>query len=94
MPTASVKSKSGKGAALRLQVAKITIGPHAFVGARAFILPGVVVGERAIVGAGAVVTRDVAPSMIVAGNPAREIIRPGLENPFHLVFFFPERGRY
>jgi putative colanic acid biosynthesis acetyltransferase WcaF len=65
--------------ALRLQVARITIGPHAFVGARAFILPGVVVGEGAIVGACAVVTRDVAPSMIVAGNPAREI---GQRSPF------------
>jgi putative colanic acid biosynthesis acetyltransferase WcaF len=61
--------------ALRLRVAKIMIGPHAFVGARAFILPGVVVGEAAIVGAGAVVTRDVAPAMIVAGNPARVIGR-------------------
>lgn len=61
--------------ALQLRVAKITIGPHAFVSARAFILPGVVVGERAIVGACAVVTRDVVPSMIVAGNPAREIGR-------------------
>jgi putative colanic acid biosynthesis acetyltransferase WcaF len=61
--------------ALRLKVAKITIGPHAFVSARAFILPGVIVGERAIVGAAAVVTRDVLPAMIVAGNPAREIGR-------------------
>jgi putative colanic acid biosynthesis acetyltransferase WcaF len=58
-----------------LQTAKITIGPGAFVCARAFIMPGVVVGARAIVGACAVVTRDVAPGMIVAGNPAREIGR-------------------
>jgi len=61
--------------ALRLQVAKITIGPHAFVSARAFIMPGVIVGEGAIVGACAVVTRDVASAAIVAGNPAREIGR-------------------
>ena len=58
---------------LSLRVAKITIGPNAFIGARAFIMPGVVIGEGAIVGACAVVTRDVAPSMIVAGNPAKEI---------------------
>jgi putative colanic acid biosynthesis acetyltransferase WcaF len=45
--------------ALPLRVAKITIGPDAFVSARAFILPGVIVGEGAIVGACAVVTRDV-----------------------------------
>ena len=60
---------------LNLRTAKITIGPDAFVSARAFILPGVVVGQGAIVGACAVVTRDVAPAMIVAGNPAREIGR-------------------
>lgn len=59
--------------ALRLQVAKITIEAGAFVCARAFILPGVVVGRDALVGACAVVTRDVAPGMTVAGNPAREI---------------------
>ncbi len=61
--------------ALRLRVAKITVGPHAFIGARAFLMPGVVVGEGAIVGACAVVTRDVAPATVVAGNPAREIGR-------------------
>lgn len=58
--------------ALQLRVAKITIGPHAFVCARAFIMPGVVVGEGAIVGAASVVTRDVAAEKIVAGNPAEE----------------------
>lgn len=61
--------------ALRLRVARITVGAHAFISARAFLLPGVVIGEGAIVGACAVVTRDVAPAMIVAGNPAREIGR-------------------
>ena len=60
---------------LNLRVAKITIGPHAFLGARCFILPGVVVGEGAIVGAGALVTRDVTAWTIVGGNPAREIGR-------------------
>ncbi|MCE0497248.1 MAG: hypothetical protein LV481_04795 [Methylacidiphilales bacterium] len=53
-----------------LQTAKISIGPGAFVGARAFILPGVTVGAGAVVGACAVVTRDVAPNTVVAGNPA------------------------
>jgi putative colanic acid biosynthesis acetyltransferase WcaF len=56
-----------------LQVAKITIGEDAFVAARAFIMPGVTVGARAVVGACAVVTKDVAPSVIVAGNPAVQI---------------------
>ncbi len=59
--------------ALPLVVGPIEVGPHAFVGARAFILPGVTIGERAIVGACAVVTKDVAPETIVAGNPARPV---------------------
>ena len=58
---------------LNLQTAKITIGPGAFVCARALILPGVTVGARAIVGAGAVVTRDVAEGDRVAGNPAKTL---------------------
>jgi acetyltransferase-like isoleucine patch superfamily enzyme len=43
----------------------------ASVGSSATILAGVTVGERAIVGAGSVVTKDVPPGTIVAGNPAR-----------------------
>jgi acetyltransferase-like isoleucine patch superfamily enzyme len=43
----------------------------ASIGSGATILAGVTVGERAIVGAGSVVTRSVAPNTIVAGNPAR-----------------------
>lgn len=43
----------------------------ASIGANATILPGVIIGERAMVGAGAVVTHDVPRETIVAGNPAR-----------------------
>ncbi len=43
----------------------------ASIGSNATILCGVTIGERAIVGAGSVVTHDVAPNTIVAGNPAR-----------------------
>ncbi|MEB3195879.1 MAG: acyltransferase [Candidatus Sericytochromatia bacterium] len=56
----------------------IRIGDRAWLGARATILPGVNVGEGAIVAAGAVVARDVPPHTIVAGVPARVIgQRPG-----------------
>jgi len=47
----------------------------ASVGSGATVLSKVVVGENSIVGAGSVVTRDVPPNVIVAGNPAR-ILRP------------------
>lgn len=48
----------------------VTICDGAWLGARCTILPGVTVGEGAIVGAGAVVTRDVPPHTLVAGVPA------------------------
>jgi UDP-2-acetamido-3-amino-2,3-dideoxy-glucuronate N-acetyltransferase len=43
----------------------------ASIGANATILPGVVVGERAMIGAGSVVTHDVPPNAVVTGNPAK-----------------------
>lgn len=58
---------------LPLQTAPIVVGRGAFVGARAFVLPGLTLGEHCIVGAMSVVTRDVPPGVIVAGNPARPI---------------------
>jgi acetyltransferase-like isoleucine patch superfamily enzyme len=48
---------------------------RASIGSGATILCGVTIGEEAVVGAGSVVTRDVAPRSVVAGNPAREIRR-------------------
>lgn len=59
--------------ALPVQTARISIGKNAFIGARALILPGVSVGDGAVVGAGSVVTRDVAEASVVAGNPARPL---------------------
>lgn len=53
----------------------IKIEDGVWIGAGAIILPGVTVGQKSIVGAGSVVTRDVAPFTIVAGNPARPIGR-------------------
>lgn len=54
------------------------IGRYCQVGARSMIMPGVRVGDHSIVGAGAIVTKDVPPGSIVAGNPAR-IIRTGIK---------------
>jgi maltose O-acetyltransferase len=56
------------------RVAPVTIGARVFVGARAVILPGVTIGDDAIVGAGSLVRDDVPAGMVVAGNPARQIM--------------------
>jgi len=60
------------------RAARVTIGHDAWVGRAAIVLPGRTIGTGAVVGAGAVVTKDVAPYTIVAGNPAR-VIRPRFE---------------
>lgn len=54
-----------------LITAPIVIEDYAWVAARAFVGPGVTIGEGAVVGACAVVTKDVEPWTVVAGNPAR-----------------------
>jgi acetyltransferase-like isoleucine patch superfamily enzyme len=51
----------------------VTIGDFVFVGSRAMILPGVDIGEGAVVAAGAVVTKSVPPRDVVAGIPAKKI---------------------
>jgi acetyltransferase-like isoleucine patch superfamily enzyme len=51
----------------------VSVGDRAWIGFRAIVLPGVTIGEGAVVGAGGVVSRDVPPFTIVAGNPARPI---------------------
>jgi putative colanic acid biosynthesis acetyltransferase WcaF len=62
---------------LPLQTAPIVVGRGAFVGARAFVLPGCTLGANCIVGAMSVVTRDVPAGAVVAGNPARSIVKTG-----------------
>jgi acetyltransferase-like isoleucine patch superfamily enzyme/dTDP-4-dehydrorhamnose 3,5-epimerase-like enzyme len=52
-------------------IPRTVVKAGASIGANSTILPGITIGERAMVGAGAVVTRDVPPDTIVVGNPAR-----------------------
>jgi len=58
---------------LPLKVGEIHVGSNAFIGARAFVLPNVSIGDGAIVGACSVVTKNVDSKTIVAGNPAKPV---------------------
>lgn len=58
---------------MELTYAPITIGHDAWVAGRAIVMPGVSIGDGAVVGAGAVVLKDVEPWTIVGGNPAKFI---------------------
>ena len=48
----------------------VVIEPYARIGAHATLLPGIRIGEGALIGAGSVVTKDVAARSVIAGNPA------------------------
>ncbi len=63
----------------------VTLEKGAVIGARAVILPGLTIGENTLIGAGSVVTQDVAAGVVVAGNPAiiigkRDDLRDGETN--------------
>ena len=60
-----------------LRLAPVRIEDDVWIGARCTLLPGITVGRGAIVGAGSVVTRDVAPWAIVGGVPARVVGQRG-----------------
>jgi acetyltransferase-like isoleucine patch superfamily enzyme len=55
------------------RVSPITIGRNVWIGRGAFILPGVMIGDHAVVAAASVVTKDVPPRTVVGGSPAHEI---------------------
>lgn len=55
----------------------IAIGANVWIGGGAIILPGVTIGDDAVIGAGSVVTRDVPPGATAVGNPARVRNAPG-----------------
>ena len=54
------------------------VGRNCFIGGESIILPGTTIGDNCVIGAGSVVTKDVPPRSIVAGNPAK-IIRSEIE---------------
>ncbi|MET0932277.1 MAG: DapH/DapD/GlmU-related protein [Mycetocola sp.] len=56
-----------------LHPAPITIGNTVWIGANATVLPGITIGDNAVVAAGAVVTKDVAANTVVVGSPARAV---------------------
>ena len=57
------------------------IGEFCFVGACSIILPGVRIGDHTIVGAGAVVTKDIPPNSLAVGNPAN-VVRSNVETTY------------
>jgi acetyltransferase-like isoleucine patch superfamily enzyme len=58
----------------------ITVGNNVWIGGGAVILPGVTIGEGAVIGASSVVTKDVEPYTVVAGNPAKTINKRNLSS--------------
>ena len=54
-------------------IGRITVGDHCFIGQNSMLMLGVTLGERCVVGAGAVVTHSFPPHSVIAGNPARKI---------------------
>jgi len=57
-----------------LEYAKpVTIGDDVWIGGSAVVCPGVTIGDRSVIGAGSVVTRDIPSDVFAAGNPCREI---------------------
>lgn len=63
-----------------LMIGNIVIDSDVFIGAKAFIMPGVKIGKYAVIGACSVVTKDVLPFQIVGGNPAKFIKKRVLDN--------------
>lgn len=55
------------------ELGKIHIKKNAWIGARVNILPGVTIGENAIVGTGSIVTKDIPDNAVAVGNPARVV---------------------
>ena len=70
---AAVDEEGNLLSADRWQVIPTTVGRHASIGANATIVCGVKIGDNALIAAGATVTHDVPPGMLVRGTPARVV---------------------
>lgn len=64
-------------------IAPVTIDDYVFIGPRAIILPGVKIGKGAVIGAGAIVTKDIPPFAIAGGVPAKIIGERRLKTPVY-----------
>lgn len=73
--------------------APITIGAHVWIGSNATILPGVTLGDWAVVAAGAVVTQDVPPRTVVGGVPAKVLRVIPEETPQGCTSMSKEHGQ-
>ena len=69
-----------------LVIKSITVGDNVWIATGAIILPGVKIGEGAVVAAGAVVTKDVEPWTVVGGNPAKFIKKRVLKDVPTLMY--------
>ncbi len=76
----NIKKPRVRGFALKERDGITVVEDDARIGAGAVILPGIRIGKGALVGAGAVVTKDVEPDTIVVGIPAREYKTPEMVN--------------
>lgn len=65
-----------EGAVKENVLKKVTIKRKAFLGGGVIVLPGVTIGERSVIGAGATVTKDVPSGVIVIGSPPNQITKP------------------
>lgn len=64
-----------------INAAPIVIEDNVFIGANAIVLKGVTIGKNSVIGAGAIVTRDIPANAIAAGNPAKVIHYIGMDVP-------------
>ena len=75
-----------QSSAFENQGGEVIIGDRVWIAYRAIVLPSVTIGEGAVIGAGAVVTRDVEPYTVVAGNPAKFVKKRNSNLEFELDF--------